>query len=161
MQSKTTLALILTGLFSLSACNSTKTIKPCCGPNHDTTSVEVLENSVYEFENNMQDTVHFAYDSSKLSQEATSILDKQAQWLHKNPNVKIILEGHTDERGTREYNLALGERRANAAKKYLESKNLSPSKIEVVSYGKEKPVEIGDTEKTWAKNRRVVTVVYE
>lgn len=105
------------------------------------------------------DRVHFAYDSSELSMSARSILQAQANWLRSNSGARVILQGHADERGTREYNLALGERRAAAAKNYLVALGVSPSRISIISYGKERPVALGSNESAWAKNRRAVMVV--
>ena len=105
------------------------------------------------------DTVHFATDSSDVDAENKAILDSQARWLSQYANVRITIEGHCDERGTREYNLALGERRANAAKDYLVAAGVSPSRINVISYGKERPIALGSDEGAWAQNRRAVTVV--
>ncbi len=105
------------------------------------------------------DTVHFATDSHDIDQEAQGILSAQAKWLVAHPNVRVTLEGHCDERGTREYNLALGDRRANAAKNALVSNGVSPDRISTISYGKERPVAMGSDESSWAQNRRAVTVV--
>ncbi|WP_136163736.1 peptidoglycan-associated lipoprotein Pal [Sphingomonas flavalba] len=105
------------------------------------------------------DRVHFALDSSDLDGESRAILDSQAQWLNQYGNVRITIEGHCDERGTREYNLALGERRANAAKNYLAAAGISASRINVISYGKERPEATGSDEASWAQNRRAVTVI--
>ena len=105
------------------------------------------------------DTVHFATDSSDVDSEAQGILTRQAQWMQKYPNVRVTVEGHCDERGTREYNLALGDRRANSAKSFLINAGISASRISVISYGKEKPVASGSDESAWAQNRRAVTVV--
>ena len=105
------------------------------------------------------DTVHFATDSSDLDGESTAILSKQVAWLQKFPNVRVTIEGHCDERGTREYNLALGDRRANSAKNFLISNGVAASRISVISYGKERPVATGSDEESWAQNRRAVTVV--
>ncbi|WP_442681349.1 peptidoglycan-associated lipoprotein Pal [Sphingomonas sp. ASY06-1R] len=105
------------------------------------------------------DTVHFATDSSDVDSEASAILTRQAAWLQKYPNVRVTVEGHCDERGTREYNLALGDRRANAAKNFLVNAGVSPSRISVISYGKERPIASGSDEDSWAQNRRAVTVV--
>jgi peptidoglycan-associated lipoprotein len=107
------------------------------------------------------DTVHFATDSSDIDSEAQSILAKQAQWLAKYPNVRVTIEGHCDERGTREYNLALGDRRANSAKNFLVNSGVSAARISVISYGKERPIATGSNEEAWAQNRRAVTVVPE
>lgn len=105
------------------------------------------------------DTVHFDTDSSDVNSEAAGILQAQSRWLVAHPNVRVTLEGHCDERGTREYNLALGERRANSAKNALVASGVSPDRISVISYGKERPVAMGSDEASWAQNRRAVTVV--
>lgn len=105
------------------------------------------------------DTVHFVTDSYEIDDEARQILTAQAQWLQANPRVAATIEGHCDERGTREYNLALGDRRANAAKNYLVSLGVSPARLSTISYGKERPVATGSDEASWAENRRAVTVV--
>jgi peptidoglycan-associated lipoprotein len=105
------------------------------------------------------DTVHFATDASDIDSEAQGILTRQAAWLTKYPNVTATIEGHCDERGTREYNLALGDRRANAAKNFLINAGIAASRLSVISYGKEKPVATGSDEASWAQNRRAVTVV--
>jgi peptidoglycan-associated lipoprotein len=105
------------------------------------------------------DTIYFAYDKYSLSDESVAVLDKQAAWLSKNPKSKVIVEGHCDDRGTRKYNQALGERRANAGKRYLVSKGVSTKRITTVSYGKDKPAVAGAGEDSYAKNRRDVTVV--
>ncbi|MCW3846230.1 peptidoglycan-associated lipoprotein Pal [Sphingomonas sp. LB-2] len=105
------------------------------------------------------DTIHFAFDQYDIDPEARSILDSQARWLIAHPNTRITIEGHCDERGTREYNLALGDRRANAAKNYLAARGVSPARITTISYGKERPVALGSDERSWALNRRAVTIV--
>jgi len=107
------------------------------------------------------DTVLFATDSYDLDGESRAILDRQIQWLQQYPNVRVTIEGHCDERGTREYNLALGDRRANSAKNYLASRGVAASRISVISYGKERPAAMGSDEGAWAQNRRAVTVVIE
>ena len=107
------------------------------------------------------DTVHFATDSRDIDTEAQGILRRQAAWLAKFPQVRVTIEGHCDERGTREYNLALGDRRANAAKDFLAASGVDPSRMSVISYGKERPVAQGSDEGAWAENRRAVTVVPE
>ena len=104
------------------------------------------------------DRVFFATNESVLTTPARETLRKQAAWLRKNSKITIVLEGHADERGTREYNLALGERRANAAKDYLMTYGISSDRISVLSYGKERPVDSGSTPLAWSKNRRSVTV---
>ncbi len=108
---------------------------------------------------NVGDRVFFAFDKYSLQSEARSTLEKQAIWLKKYPQLSITVEGHADERGTREYNLALGERRANSAKDYLVALGVPASRIRTISYGKERPVALGSNEAAWAQNRRAVTVV--
>jgi peptidoglycan-associated lipoprotein len=104
-------------------------------------------------------TVNFALDRYDIDGRARTILDSQAEWLARYPNVPVSLEGHADERGTREYNLALGDRRANAAKNYLAGRGINPARISTISYGKERPIALGSDESSWAQNRRAVTIV--
>ena len=104
------------------------------------------------------DRVFFATNESVLTTASRDTLRKQAAWLRKNSKITVVLEGHADERGTREYNLALGERRANAAKDYLMTYGISSDRISVLSYGKERPVDSGSNPLAWSKNRRSVTV---
>jgi peptidoglycan-associated lipoprotein len=105
------------------------------------------------------DRIYFDYDSAVLTPTATQTLDSQAAWLQSYPNVTVTIEGHADERGTREYNLALGDRRANAVKNYLIALNVDPVRILTISYGEERPEDPGHDEAALAKNRRAVTVV--
>jgi peptidoglycan-associated lipoprotein len=107
------------------------------------------------------DTVHFGLDAYDIDSEARSILDSQAAWLQRFPNVRISVEGHCDERGTREYNLALGDRRANSAKNYLSARGIDASRISTISYGKERPAALGSDEASYAQNRRAVTVTLQ
>lgn len=109
--------------------------------------------------NTMSDRILFDTDRYNIDPQDQAILQSQAQWLARNPNARITIEGHADERGTRDYNLALGERRANAAKNYLASLGVSPSRMTTVSYGKERPEALGSNESAWAQNRRAVSVV--
>ena len=104
------------------------------------------------------DRVFFAYDSYSLAASAQTTLNKQAKWLKANPSVAIAVEGHADERGTREYNLALGDRRASSVKDYLMSQGISSNRISTISYGKERPVKSGSNDTAWAQNRRSVSV---
>ena len=104
------------------------------------------------------DRVFFATNKSSLTTASRATLRKQATYLRKNKNLNVTVEGHADERGTREYNLALGERRANAAKDYLMTYGISSDRISVISYGKERPVDSGSNPLAWSKNRRSVTV---
>lgn len=105
------------------------------------------------------DRVFFATDRSDLSEEARETLRQQAEWLMEFPSVTVTVEGHCDERGTREYNLALGERRANAVKDYLVALGIAPSRVTTISYGKERPAVLGSDPDAWAQNRRAVMVV--
>jgi len=107
----------------------------------------------------VQDRVLFGYDSADLNDETKKILDNQVSWLKSDVGIKITIEGHCDERGTREYNIALGEKRADAAKKYLTSNGIDAARIKIISYGKERPAFFGNSEEILAKNRRAVTVV--
>ena len=105
------------------------------------------------------DRVFFAFDSSQISAEGQQILQRQADWLRHYPSVTVMIEGHCDARGTEEYNLALGERRANAAMNVLVAAGIAPSRIQTISYGKERPIVLGSTEADFAQNRVAITVV--
>ncbi|MBR1778498.1 MAG: peptidoglycan-associated lipoprotein Pal [Alphaproteobacteria bacterium] len=111
------------------------------------------------FVQNAKDRVFFGFDKSNLSADAVRVLKVQAEYLKANPTKKIVIEGHTDDRGTREYNLALGERRAVAVKNYLISRGVDADRIRVISYGKERPAVVGANEAAWSQNRRAVTLV--
>ena len=104
------------------------------------------------------DTVNFDFDSAELTVSARSTLNRQAAFLNLNPDLMIVIEGHADERGTREYNLALGDRRATAVRDYLVAKGINSARVRTVSYGKERPAVAGSDEAAWAKNRRAATV---
>ena len=112
------------------------------------------------FHNETNDVVYFALNSSSLDATAKADLKAQAEWLKKNPKALIVVEGRCDERGTREYNLALGDRRANIARSYLISNGVPANRIKTISYGKDKPVVLGSNEEAWAKNRSATTVAY-
>ena len=114
--------------------------------------------SVKYLASGVKDRVFFATNETVLTTASRETLRKQAAWLRKNSEITIVLEGHADERGTREYNLALGERRANSAKDYLMTYGISSNRISVLSYGKERPVDSGSNPLAWSKNRRSVTV---
>ena len=105
------------------------------------------------------DTVNFDFDSAELTVSARSTLNRQAAFLSLNPDLMIVIEGHADERGTREYNLALGDRRATAVRDYLVAKGINSARVRTVSYGKERPAIAGSDEAAWAKNRRAATVL--
>lgn len=122
-------------------------------------SSSVTPGTQSDLEQNVGDRVFFGYDSSVLSSSAQSTLSRQAQWLQQHPDLQVVVEGHCDERGTRAYNLALGERRASSARNYLVSLGISPSRITTVSYGKERPAVLGSNDNAWSQNRRAVTVL--
>ena len=144
--------LISFACLALSACATSKKTGQIQGDVYTgTDTVEYLASGV-------KDRVFFATNESVLTTASRETLRKQAAWLRKNSKITIVLEGHADERGTREYNLALGERRANAAKDYLMTYGISASRISVISYGKERPVDSGSNTLAWSKNRRSVTV---
>ena len=108
---------------------------------------------------NVGDRVFFNYDSSDLDADAQELLQDQVAWLKQYSDVSIIVEGHCDERGTREYNLALGEKRAQSVKNYLISLGVSSDRVSTISYGKERPAVVGSNDGAWAQNRRSVTIV--
>ena len=108
---------------------------------------------------NVGDRVFFGTDRSDLSPEARAVLEAQAAWLNQYQSLNITVEGHADERGTREYNLALGDRRANAVRNYLIALGVSPGRVSAISYGKERPAIVGSNDTSWAQNRRSVTQV--
>mgnify|MGYP001259731671 FL=1 len=144
--------LVVIACLALTACATKKVSTQLQGDVYTgTDTVEYLASGV-------PDRVFFATNESVLTTASRETLRKQAAWLRKNSKVTIVLEGHADERGTREYNLALGERRANAAKDYLMTYGISSDRISVLSYGKERPVDSGSNPLAWSKNRRSVTV---
>ncbi len=147
------LLIILISVFALSACS---TAKKSGGTGSDdvysgTATVKFLASGV-------KDRVFFATNRSALTTASRDTLRKQASWMRKNKKLNVVLEGHGDERGTREYNLALAEKRANAARDYLLTYGISGKRISVISYGKEKPVNSASTPLAWSQNRRSVTV---
>ena len=132
------------------------------GLNSDSTGMnfgEISQSSIDYFTESIGDTVLFAVDESTLKNESIEILKAQALWLQENSTAPITIEGHADEQGTREYNLALGARRATAVRNYLVSQGVQEPQVSIVTYGKERPVEVCSQEKCWSQNRRSVTVV--
>jgi peptidoglycan-associated lipoprotein len=115
--------------------------------------------SEQEFKGNIGDTVHFETDSPELTPEGRSIVNAQAVWLRQYSSYPILIEGHADERGTREYNIGLGNKRAETVKNFLISQGIDPRRVRTVSYGKERPVAICDNITCWSQNRRAVTVL--
>ena len=154
MKLTTKILAMLSAVALLAACDSGKTT---AGANGET-SVDAQGRQVGQLAAGVSDRVFFDFDSSVIKADGEEVLKKQADYLKANASVNVVIEGHCDERGTREYNLALGERRANASKKYLVSLGVPASRIQVTSYGKERPAVIGDDEAAWSQNRRAVTV---
>lgn len=169
------LAFVVGALFVLTACESTPS-KQSASSGDGASNVpsggqksrrsgkpppagfQIQPGSRQDFVINVGDRVFFGFDKSSLKPPARTTLEKQAVWLKKFPAVQVTVEGHADERGTREYNLALGERRANSARDYLVALGINPNRIRVVSFGKERPVALGHDENSWRQNRRGVTV---
>jgi len=171
---KTHLLLAATALLAASACSKKRpeTLPPAPltgpvdqvpadrGPGTGGVDGQVVPGSDADFRRSVtSNTVNFGLDQYDIDPDARTILDSQAEWLSRNPNVRITIEGHCDERGTREYNLALGDRRANAAKNYLAARGIAAARMSVISYGAERPVALGSDEGAYARNRRAVTVV--
>ena len=165
-----TLALVLAGSMAISACSKKPPQSLPPQPGTDTSAGAdsgapgaPRPGSQGDFVAFTQgaDTIYFDTDKYDIDSADIAALQKQAQWLARYPSKRASLEGHTDERGTRDYNLALGERRANAAKNYLVSLGVEPGRLTTVSYGKERPVALGSDEQSWARNRRAVTVTID
>jgi peptidoglycan-associated lipoprotein len=158
---------ILAALVLLAACSSTPETSPGGpggpqspgGPGAGGISSSGLPGSQQDLEASAGDRVFFAFDRSDITPESQQILARQADWLRRYPNVTVTIEGHTDERGTREYNLALGERRAQAVKNVLVANGIPAARISTISYGKERPAVVGSSEEAYAQNRRAVTTV--
>jgi len=144
----------LAAVFLIAACSNTNDTQTASAA---TTSV--TPGSVGDFRQNVGDRVFFDTDSSTVREDGRQTLNRQAEWLKKYGNYQITIEGHCDERGTREYNLALGERRANAARQYLIAQGIPAARLKTVSYGKERPDPVGSDEAAWARNRRAVTAL--
>ena len=135
----------------LAACSSQQAAAPA------TATTTVTPGSVADFTQNVGDRVYFDTDQSTIREDGRQTLTRQAEWLKKYTNYPITIAGHCDERGTREYNLALGERRANAARQYLIAQGVPAARIKTISYGKENPDPAGADEQAWALNRRAIT----
>ena len=125
----------------------------------ETTGSGIVAGSQEDLIVNVGDRVFFGYDSSDLDSDALELLQDQVAWLKQNSEVAVTIEGHCDERGTREYNLALGEKRAQAVKNYLIGLGINPDRVSTISYGKERPAVVGSNDGAWAQNRRSVTTV--
>jgi len=162
-----TVTLLVAGSIAVSACASKapKQLPPDPGPvtTTDTSQVGPTPGSQADFVAFTQgnDTIYFDTDRYDIDSQDQVALQTQAQWLQRYPQKRATIEGHADERGTRDYNLALGERRANAAKNYLLGLGVDPARLSTISYGKERPVALGSDESSWARNRRAVTVTID
>ncbi len=154
-------AVCLGLLTAIAGCD--KTTKPTLnngqGVGGQSTNAAAVPGSERDFIVNVGDRVYFVVNQSSLTTEAQGVLSRQAAWLKQYPNVTIQVEGHADERGTREYNIALSARRATAARQYLLSQGVSPSRVSTIAYGKERPVALCEEESCYSRNRRAVTVV--
>lgn len=162
----THLLTALAATFALSACGTDTNTNSGAGGTGGVGGTGTYDSSVTpgtqaDLIANVGDRVFYATDSSALDSESQGTLSRQAAWLNQYSNINITVEGHCDERGTREYNIALGERRAYAAKKYLVSQGVAANRISTVSYGKERPASVGSDSGSWAENRRAVTVVVQ
>jgi peptidoglycan-associated lipoprotein len=153
-----TRAVLLTSILALAACSDPGRFGDDTVNLNGSGSASDPTSPLY-FQESVGDRVFFAVDQSNLGEEAKFTLDAQAEWMMTNSDYTAIIEGHADEQGTREYNLALGARRANSVQEYLVSRGVSPSRLKVVSYGKERPIEICSQEACYAKNRRAVTII--
>jgi len=134
-------------------------IAGCAKQQVDQTSSSATPGSQQDFVVNVGDRVFFETDSSELTEQARATLDKQAQWLNNYNRYAFTIEGHADERGTREYNIALGARRAQTVREYLTSRGIAAARMRTISYGKERPVAVCDDISCWSQNRRAVTVL--
>jgi peptidoglycan-associated lipoprotein len=150
--------LIFAACLVLSACATKKEVVTDAVQGQMQSDVYTGTDSVEYLADGVPDRVFFATNETILTTASRETLRAQAAWLRKNSSINVVLEGHADERGTREYNLALGERRANSAKDYLMTYGISSDRISVLSYGKERPVDAGSNPLAWSKNRRSVTV---
>ncbi|WP_438992006.1 peptidoglycan-associated lipoprotein Pal [Lentibacter sp.] len=159
------ITLVIPAVLALSACTNPNRFDNGSGAGGNGTFSSVTPGSAQDpqsplyFQETIGDRVLFGVDQSSLNDAAQRVLDGQASWLTTNADYAVVIEGHADEQGTREYNLALGARRANAVKEYLLAKGLPSHRLKTVSYGKERPLEICSQEACYAKNRRAVTIL--
>ncbi len=156
---KKTILALASSLFVLAACESSSTDSGAAGGAGGASSGVATPGTQGDLSTNIGDRVFYDYDSAVLSSEAQATLARQAEWLGQYSSVKVVIEGHCDERGTREYNIALGERRAAAVKSYLISLGVAADRVSTISYGKERPAVLGEDDASYAQNRRGVTVI--
>jgi peptidoglycan-associated lipoprotein len=153
---------MIAGLLLLAACSSTPATNNNAGGTNaggNTTQSSIVPGSKEDFAQNVGDRVFFDTDKSTIKPEGQQTLQRQAEWLKRYPNVTITVEGHCDDRGTREYNLGLGDRRAHAVARALTALGVQANRVHTVTYGKERPAVLGDNDAAWAQNRRGVTVI--
>lgn len=152
---------LLASMLLVAACGSTPAPTPAPGPAPAPApqTSSVTPGTVEDFQVNVGDRVFFETNRSDLSPQARAVLERQAEWLASYPNVSVTVEGHADERGTRQFNLALGERRAAAVRDYLVALGVPSNRLNTISYGKERPAVLGSNPQAWAQNRRGVTVI--
>jgi len=144
----------------LVACSSTEEAATTAGAGAaGPTTSTIRSGSQEDLVANVGDRVFFDTDRSTVGADQRPILDRQSAWMQQNPQVQVVVEGHADERGTREYNLALGQRRANAARDVLVAGGVAGARIQTISYGKDRPEALGSNEQAWAQNRRAVTLI--
>ena len=146
-------------LFVLGGCSSKNGLGSLGGDASTTEFGKISQSSIEYFTETVGDTILFEVNKSTLEADTITNLQAQARWLEQNSSIPITIEGHADEQGTREYNLALGARRATSVRNYLVSQGIPETRLSIVTYGKERPIEICSMEKCWSKNRRSVTVV--
>ncbi len=155
-------AALMSCFLALAACSKKNTPDLEAGPGSDRIGAgagNVAPGSQADFETNVGDRVYFLVDQTTLTPEAREILTRQAQWLEQYPAVTVQVEGHADERGTREYNISLSARRATNSRNFLISQGVKGSRISSIAYGKERPAQLCDAEECWSQNRRAVTVI--
>ena len=159
MRNSLPLAAALATLAAVSACATKKPVDTTPPMTAVTPPQGAVPGSLADFQASVSDRVYFDLDQYSLRPDARATLEKQAAWLAKYPSVRVSIEGNADERGTREYNLALGARRAAATKDYLVSLGIAPSRVETVSYGKERPIDPRSNEQAWSLNRNSHTQI--
>jgi peptidoglycan-associated lipoprotein len=147
------LAVLCMAFLAIAGCSKKNT------PVLDASGGSATPGSVAEFQTVVGDRIYFLVDQSNLTSEAQDTLSKQAEWLKRYGNVTVQVEGHADERGTREYNIALSARRATVTREFLVAQGIEPNRVTTIAFGKERPVALCDAESCWSQNRRSVTVV--
>ena len=152
------LSLLFASFFVISGCETIGGSSSSDSPSYEYGDSRQANLQGY-LQNEIGDRIYFETDKHNINSASAFTLESQANWLKSTPGFQIIIEGHCDERGTREYNLALGERRANSVKEFLGSLGVEPGRVTTISYGKERPSAEGSTSESWAENRRAVTVV--